>query len=35
MLKLIVGNFNRLYSLGLKTWLFLWLNCLMNRLLWL
>jgi hypothetical protein len=34
LLKFIVGNFNWLYSFGLRTWLFLWLNHLMNRLMW-
>ncbi len=34
LLRFIARSFNWLYSFGLKTWLFLWLNHLMNRLLW-
>jgi hypothetical protein len=34
LLKLIAKSFNRLYSLSLKMWLFIWLNHLTNRLLW-
>ncbi len=34
LLKFIIGSFNQLYSLGLRMWLFLWLNHLTNRLLW-
>ncbi len=34
LLRFIVGSFNWLYSLGLRTLLFLWLNHLMNKLLW-
>ncbi len=33
LLRLIVKSFNQLYSFGLRTWLFLWLNHLMNKLL--
>jgi len=33
LLSFIVGSFNWLYSFGLKMCLFLWLNCLTNRLL--
>lgn len=34
LLGFIVKSFNRLYSFDLKTWLFLWLNHLTNKLLW-
>ncbi len=33
LLRFIVKNFNQLYSLNLITWLFLWLNHLINKLL--